>query len=86
MGELAKKIWKKINFLASLKSLKKGVGSGSIGLRYPRIRIRTKMSRIPNNDKDSLTGTGYLVECTHVEVQALVNPGPRLSILRKKIL
>jgi hypothetical protein len=48
----------------------------------PRIRIRTKMSRIPHTDeKNSLTGTGYLVECTHVEVKALVNPGPRLSIL-----
>jgi hypothetical protein len=35
---------KKIFFFASLKSLKKGVGSGSISQRY-RIRIRTKMSR-----------------------------------------
>ncbi len=45
------------NFFASLKSLKKGVGSGvgsgSISLRYrtdPRIRMRIKMSRIPNTD------------------------------------
>jgi hypothetical protein len=42
------------NFFASLKSLKKGVGSGvgsgsgSVSQRY--VRIRTKMSRIPNTD------------------------------------
>ncbi len=38
-------------FFASLKSLKKGIGSGSISQRYG---IRTKMSRIPN------TGVNYM--------------------------
>ncbi len=43
---------KKIFFFASLKSLKKGVSSGvgSISQRYDPwwVRIRTKISRIPN--------------------------------------
>ncbi len=49
-----KKKYEKIYFLASLKSLKKGVGSGSISQRCgsgnpdPGIRTGTKMSRIPN--------------------------------------
>jgi hypothetical protein len=58
--------YKKKLFFASLKSLKKGVGSGvGSGVRSgsgagfgslvrdtdPRIRIRTKMSRIPNTTR-----------------------------------
>jgi hypothetical protein len=46
-----KKIWRKNNIFASLKSLKKEVGSGSISQRYgtdPWNLIRSKMSRIPN--------------------------------------
>jgi hypothetical protein len=46
-----------INFFShplGFKALKKGAGSGSDGQRYgttnPWIRIRTKMSRIPNTD------------------------------------
>ncbi len=42
---------KKEFFLASLKSLKIGVGAGTISQSSKvRIRIRTKMSRIPNTD------------------------------------
>ncbi len=47
-----KKLWTKKNS-ASLKSLKKGVGSGPDPLvrgTNPGIRICTKMSRIPNTD------------------------------------
>ncbi len=46
-----KKFFKKIIFFASLKSLKNGIGSGSVSQRYgtdPRIRIRANMSWIPN--------------------------------------
>ncbi len=55
-----KEIWKKQNFWTSFKPLKKGVGSGvgsgsgsgSVSQSTdPRIRIGTKMSRIPNTDK-----------------------------------
>jgi hypothetical protein len=71
-------------FFASLKSLKK-VGPGSI---IQRCESASKMSQIPNTDKKNSMAAvyrvPYLVECTHVEVQALVNPGPRLSILCKK--
>ncbi len=44
-----KKIWKKQQFFASFKSLKKVVGSGPGSIC--RIRIRTKVSRIPNTDR-----------------------------------
>ncbi len=55
-----KNIWKKI-FLASFKSLKKGVGSwvGSISQRYdPWVRVRTKISRIANTDFKSYSKYG----------------------------
>ncbi len=54
-----KKFKKYKQFFASLKSLKKGVGFGSVSQRGgldPRIRIRTKMSQIPN------TGLGNLFQ------------------------
>jgi hypothetical protein len=46
VGKLKEKKMKKHNFLASLKSLKKGVGSINQGTD-PGIRICTKMSRSP---------------------------------------
>ncbi len=48
-------------FFESLKSLKKGVRSGSesISQRYGSADLRTKMSRIPNTDKRARVGTKH---------------------------
>ncbi len=45
------------------KSLKKGVGSGSINQRYGYgIRIRTNMSRIPNTDYQQITWVTFCIK------------------------
>jgi hypothetical protein len=63
---------KKKNFFATLKSLKKGAGSRSVSVPYPlvrvkdmRIRIRTKMSRIPNTDSDMEKSTANIRQLVH---------------------
>jgi hypothetical protein len=63
-----KEKYEKITFFCILKSLKKGVRSGSVNQRGTdlRIRIRTKMSGIPN--------TGFNIgELTTVEYKCIDN-------------
>jgi hypothetical protein len=66
---LEKKIFKKIIFLASLKFLKKGVGSGSIIQRYGSVDPDPhKMSRIHN------TATIPEIGLSHETLQGWIQP------------
>jgi hypothetical protein len=63
-----KKICKKNYFFTSFKSSKKGVGDPLAIGTEPGIRIRTKMSRIPNTGvhKFSKAAPYVLFDCSHI--------------------